>query len=82
LTIEARFNSSQLAGKLRDGPYELPDAATVADFMEAAQSEAGMELTGQQKDSFVFVFNNSPAKYDTVLTDGGKIRVMFKILGG
>ncbi|MCL2124811.1 MAG: hypothetical protein FWH33_02345 [Oscillospiraceae bacterium] len=82
MTIEARFNSHDLIGKLRDGAYDLPDGATVAAFMEAAQREAGIELSEQQMESFVFVFNNSPAAYDTVLSGGGKLRVMFKLLGG
>lgn len=71
-----------MAGKLRDGAYELPDGATVASLMEQAQGEAGYILSEEQKDSCVFVFNNSPAFYETGLSDGGKLRVMFKILGG
>ena len=82
MIIQARFNCRDLDGKLRDGEYELPDDATVATFMEAALREAGFELTEQQKNSFVFVFDNSPVYYNSVLRDGGKIRVMFKILGG
>ena len=82
MTIEMRFNSSSIAGKLRDGPYELPDGATVADAVELAQAEAGYRLTEEQKNSCVFVFDNSPAFYGTGLSDGGKLRVMFKILGG
>ena len=82
MTIEARFNSSSIAGRLRDGEYELPDGATVAAFMELAQSEAGYMLSEEQKDSCVFLFNNSPAFFDTELHGPGKLRVMFKILGG
>ena len=82
MTIEARFKSNDLAGVLRDGAYELPEGATVATLMEAAQREAGVKLTEQQNDSYVFVFDNCPASYETRLHDGGKLRVMFKILGG
>ena len=82
MNIEVRFNSSSIAGKLRDGAYEAPEGATVASLLEQAQSEAGYTLTEEQKESCVFVFNNSPAFYDTELSDGGKLRVMFKILGG
>ena len=82
MTIEARFNSHDLIGKLRDGAYELPDGATVATLMDIAQREANVELTEQQKKNFVFVFDNSPALYDTELREGGKLRVMFKLLGG
>ena len=82
MTIEARFLSSDIAGKLRDGPYELPEGATVAALMETARSEAGLELTEEQKNSYVFVLDNAPAFYETKLHDGGMLRVMFKILGG
>ena len=82
MTIQAKFISSELVGKLRDGAYELPDGATVSALMEEAQLEANHTLTDQQKNSCVFVFDNSPASYDTKLRDGGKLRVMFKILGG
>jgi len=82
MTVEARFNSNAIAGKLRDGAYELPDGALVGELLEEAQREAGLVLTDEQKNSFVFVFNNAPAAYNTPLSDGGKLRVMFKILGG
>ena len=82
MTIEVRFNSSSIAGKLRDGAYELPEGANVAELMDLAQREAGYELSEEQKNSCVFVFNNSPASYETELQAGGKLRIMFKILGG
>ena len=47
-----------------------------------AQRESGFELTEEQKTSCVFVFDNSAAFYETELRDGGKLRVMFKVLGG
>ena len=82
MTIEARFNMNSIAGKLRDGAYEITEGTTVAGFLELAQREAGYELTDEQKASCVFVFNNSPAFYETELHESGKLRVMFKILGG
>ena len=82
MTIEARFSSSNITGKLRDGAYELPDGATVTALIEAAQQESGFELSEDQKNSLVFVFNNSPASFDSKLTDGGKLRILFKVAGG
>ena len=82
MTIQARFDSNDLRGKLRDGAYELPDGATVTTLMDAAQSEAGVEITEEQKSNFIFVFDNNSAQYDTKLFDGGKLRVMFKLFGG
>jgi hypothetical protein len=82
MTVHARFSSNDVAGKLRDGAYELPEGATVAALVELAQRESGYELSEEQKDNFVFVFDNSPASYETGLRDGGKLRVLFKITGG
>jgi len=82
MTIQAKFDSNDIRGKLRDGAYELPDGATVATLMETAQREAGLELTEQQKSDFVYIFDNSPATHGTKLFDGGKLRVMYKLLGG
>ena len=82
MIVQARFNSSDLVGKLRDGEYELPEGATVAALMEEASREAGLELTEQQRNNYVFVYDNSPAFYTTELRDGNKLRVMLKVLGG
>ena len=82
MTIEARFNSSFIAGKLRDGAYEIPEGTTVAEFMELAQNEAGHELTEEQKENCVFIFNNSPVFHETKINESGKLRIMHKILGG
>jgi len=82
MIVEAKFSSSNIAGKLRDGAYELPEGATVAELIEAAQSESGYMLTEEDKETLVFIFNNSPASYDTGLCHGGKLRVLFKVMGG
>ena len=82
MTVEAKFNNTELAGKLRDGPYELPETATVATLLETAQREANHELTQQQKNSLVFIYNNAHATYDTELQHGGKLRILHLILGG
>lgn len=82
MTIEARFLSNDIAGKLRDGAYELPEGSTVAALMDAAYGESGLDASDEQKTNFVFVYNNSPAQADTCLQDGGKLRVLFKITGG
>ena len=82
MTIEAIFINRELAGVLRDGAYELPDGSTVTTLMDAAQLEAGVELTDDQKTSVVFVLDNKPAGYDTKLSDGTTLRAMYKIMGG
>lgn len=82
MTVEVRFNGSLLAGRMRDGEYGLPEGATVAELMEAAQTEAGHELSQEERKSCVFILDNSPASYSSALRDGGKLRVMYRILGG
>jgi len=82
MTVEARFFSSNIAGKLRDGAYDLPEGSTVAALMDAAFGEAGLELPVEQRTDFVFVYDNNPAFAETMLGDGGKLKVLFKITGG
>lgn len=82
MTIEAKFFSSDIAGRLRDGIYELAENATVLSLMDAAVDEAGIEFSEEKKRNFVFIYNNSPASADTELSDGGKLRILYKITGG
>ena len=82
MTNEVRFFSNDIAGKLRDGVYELPEGSTVAALMEAAFCEAGLDVPVNRRTDFVFIYNNSPAQADTCLQDGGKLRVLYKISGG
>lgn len=82
MTNEVRFLSNDIAGKLRDGAYELPEGSNVAALMDLAYSEAGIDVSDEQKINFVFVYNNSPAQADSRLEDGGRLRVLFKITGG
>ena len=77
-----RFSSADIAGKLRDGVYELQDGATVATLMETALQESGYDMPEQKRSDFVFVFNNSPAQYESELSNGGKLRVLYKVTGG
>ena len=82
MTVHVKFSSADIAGKLRDGEYELPDGATVATLIDAALLESGYELPENKRSNFVFVFNNSPAQYETELCDEGKLRVLYRITGG
>ena len=82
MVIEVKFNSSELAGKLRDGAYELPEGSTVTDLMDAAQREAGFDMPDELSGNLVFLYDNRHAGPDTALFGGGKLRVLFKILGG
>jgi cytochrome c-type biogenesis protein CcmH/NrfF len=75
-------SDAELAGDMRDGFYEVPEGATVTTLMDAAQREAGRTLSEEIKKSFVFLANSKPAQWETVLKDGDKVRVLYKILGG
>jgi hypothetical protein len=82
MTIDVKFSSTDIAGKLRDGAYELPDDATIATLMDFALRESGYEMPDEQRREFVFILDNSPAYYDTKLRHGAKLRVLFRITGG
>lgn len=82
IKIDVVFNNSELAGKLRRGVYELPEGSTVAALMAEAQNEAAYVISQELTDNIVFLFDNRHAAFDTELKDGGKLRVLHKVLGG
>jgi len=82
MKIDVKFSSSELADKLRSGVYDVPDNYTVADLMDTASREAGVEISDELKDNLVFLYDNRHAAWDTELSGGGKLRVLHKVLGG
>lgn len=82
MRVEVKFSVRDLVGNMRDGSYEIPDGSTVNALLEASQKEVGMTLAEEIKTSFVFLVNSRPASWESVLNDGDKIRVLYKILGG
>lgn len=82
MKIEIKFSVRDLIGNIRDGFYELPEDVTITGLLEASQKEVGMTLSEAVKNSFVFLVNSRPAQWETVLKDGDKVRVLYKILGG
>lgn len=82
MKAEIKFSVRDLVGDMRDGLYEIPDGSTVNGLLEAAQKEAGRTLSEEVKMSFVFLVNSRPAQWETIVNDGDKVRVLYKILGG
>ena len=82
MTIEVKFNSNELAENLRSGPYDLQEGATVAALLEIAQSEAGFVIPRELAENLVFLYDNRHAIPETALSDGGKLRVLHKVVGG
>lgn len=82
MTIEIKFSVRDLIGDMRNGLYDMPDGSTVEGVMDVAQKEVGKTLSAEIKKSFVFLVNSRPASWETVLQDGDKVRVLYKILGG
>lgn len=82
MKVEIKFSVRDLVGDMRDGFYELPAGLTVDGLMDVAQKEVGKTLSEDIKKSFVFLINSRPATCETVLNDGDKVRVLYKILGG
>lgn len=82
MKAEVKFSVRDLAGDMRDGAYEIPEGATVEKLLADAQHEAGRLLSEEVKKSFVFLVNSRPAAWETVLHEGDKVRVLYKILGG
>ena len=82
MNIDLKFICRDLVGNLRDGIYEVPDAVTVKDLVDVSCNEADRELSESVKDHLIFLVNSKPAKWETTLTDGDKVRVLYKIVGG
>ncbi len=82
MKTEIKFSVRELIGEMRDGAYELPEGTSVSDLIEASQKEVGKILSEDVKKSFIFLVNSRPASWETVLGDGDKVRVLYKILGG
>ena len=82
MKINVKFNSSELAEKLRSGIYDISEKSTIAELIESARLEAEIEISNELKESLVFLYENRHASWDTPLSDGGKLRVLHKVLGG
>ena len=82
MNIDLKFICRDLVGDLRDGMYEVPDVSTVKDLIDSSCREVGRELSDSVKDHLIFLVNSKPAKWETALNDGDKVRVLYKIVGG
>ena len=82
MNVHVKFNSSELAGKLRSGEYSLPDRSTIYDLIEVARQEAEVVISEELRGNLVFLLNDRHAAIDTMLSDGSKLRVLHKVLGG
>ena len=82
MTVTVKFSVRDLVGNMRDGDYVLPEGTTVDGLIEASRKEVGMTLGENIKKSFIFLVSGKPADWETVLKDGDKVRVLYKILGG
>ncbi len=82
MKAEVKFSVRDLVGDMRDGIYEIPDGSTVNALLEAAQNEVSKALSEEVKQSFVFLVNSRPAQWETIMHEGDKVRVLYKILGG
>ncbi len=82
MKVEIKFSVRDLVGDMRNGTYEVPEGATVEALLKAAQEEVGMTLAEGITNCFVFLVNNRPASWETVLQEGDFVRVLYKILGG
>lgn len=82
MKVEVKFSVRDLVGDMRDGAYDVPEGTTVEGLIEASQQEVGKALSEDVKKSFIFLVSSKSATWETVLKDGDKVRVLYKILGG
>jgi sulfur carrier protein ThiS len=82
MTVTIKYSVRDLVGDMRDGAYELPEDTTIEGLILASEMEVGKILSEDVRKSFIFLVNSKPAVWETVLHDGDKVRVLYKILGG
>lgn len=82
MKVTVKYSVRELVGDMRDGEYELPDGMTIDGLISTSQQEVGKTLEDNVRSSFIFLVNSKPASWETVLFDGDKVRVLYKILGG
>lgn len=82
MTVEIKYSVRDLVGDMRDGLYDINDGTTVSELIDVSQKEVGKVLDNNVRSSFVFLINGKPAAWETILKEGDKLRVLYKILGG
>jgi sulfur carrier protein ThiS len=82
MKVTVKYSVRDLVGDMRDGEYDVPAGTTVEGLIEVSRLEVGKILSEDVKKSFIFLVNSKPATWETVLADGDKLRVLYKILGG
>ena len=82
MQVEARFICSEIVGPLRSGPYEIPENSTVADLLKLSRAECSEQLPKYGTDMLIFLRNGKQALLNTKLSDGDKVYILLKILGG
>jgi sulfur carrier protein ThiS len=82
MTVELKLNVRSFVGDMRDGAYEVPEGATAANLLSAAERENGITLSDEVKDNFSYIVNRKPARAETVLRAGDVVRVLYKVFGG
>jgi len=82
MNIEAKFSCKDIVGPLREGAYEVPDDADVRKAMECVYAEDGREMPASVTEHITFIVNSKRAQWETKLSDGDKLRVLYRFLGG
>ena len=82
MIIQAKFSCKDLVGDIREGEYTVPEGATIEDAINVIYGEAGQNMTEGVRNSFVFLVGGLSAQWETVLKDGDKLRVLYRLLGG
>lgn len=82
MKVKANFYCPDIIGELRSGDYEIPEGSTVQQLFNAAEAEAGVSYGEDVTGCLNLLLNNCQAQWDTVVTDGSTLRVLFKFYGG
>jgi molybdopterin converting factor small subunit len=82
MKIEVRFKCPEILDSLKNGDYEVPAGATVAELFRVCQEKNNTRVEEEHKKWLLILVNGKQAEWDTVLNSGGKVFFLRGVMGG
>ena len=82
MQVEAKFICPEIVGPLRNGVYDIPEDATISDFLDCCRAECPDRPQNSGADQLMLLRNGMQAQLDTRLHPGDKVHFLRKIYGG
>ena len=82
LTVDVRFIAFELTPGLKSGEYRIEDGATVLDLLALCEKECGASIPERNYEHLYPLYNSSPVRLETALTESGTLHVCRVVMGG